>query len=271
MSAGYRVFRWVVLIVFTAITLIPLLWLVLSSFKTNAELFADPFGLPATWSFDNYSEALTAHPLFVYLRNSLVAAGLAAVVILAASMLASYALLHRFRLSRLTFGFLMFGILLPVNALMTPVFFIVNLLGLYNSVLGLALVYAGLFFPLGFLIVKTYMDTTPHEILEAARIDGAGFHTIFTRIIAPLTAPGAVTAGIFLLITAFNELLFASILTKDETAQTVQVGVRYFLTTYSADYPLAFAATVIGIAPTIVIYVILSDRIVAAMTAGSLK
>lgn len=271
MSATARIVRWVVLGVFTFITLIPLLWLIVSSFKTNNELFANPFGLPATWSFDNYTEALAARPLPVYLMNSLLAAGLSALLIIVASMLASYALLHRFRLNRLTFAFLMFGILLPVNALMTPIFFIVNMMGLYNTVLGLAIVYAGLFFPLGFLIVKTYMDTTPPEILEAARMDGAGFHTVFGRIVAPLTAPGAVTAGIFLLITAFNELLFASILTEDAQAQTIQVGVRYFLTTYSADYPLAFAATVISIAPTIVIYILLSDRIVAAMTAGSLK
>jgi len=271
MSVTAKIVRWVVLGVFTLITLVPLLWLVVSSFKTNSELFADPFGPPAHWSFDNYAKALASHPLPLYLKNSLIAAGLSALIIIVAALMASYALLHRFRLSRVTFGFLMFGILLPVNALMTPIFFIVNMMGLYNSVFGLTLVYAGLFFPLGFLIVKTYMDTVPGEILEAARLDGAGFHSIFGRIVIPLTAPGAVTAGIFLLITAFNELLFASILTEDAGSQTIQVGVRYFLTTYAADYPLAFAATVISIAPTVVIYIILSDRIVAAMTAGSLK
>lgn len=271
MSPTARIVRWVVLTVFTAITLVPLLWLLLSSFKTNAELFASPFGLPAHWSFDNYANAWTAHPLYIYLRNSLEAAGLSAVFIIVASLMASYALLHQFQINRLTFAYLMFGILLPVNALMTPIFFIINFLRLYNSVLGLALVYAGLFFPLGFLVIKTYMDTTPGEILEAARLDGAGFHAIFLRIVVPLTAPGSVTAGIFLFITAFNELLFASILTTDTDAQTMQVGVRYFLTTYAANYPMAFAATVIGIAPTVILYVILSDRIVAAMTAGSLK
>ncbi len=193
---------------------------------------------------------------------------LSAVIIIIASLMASYAPLHQFRLSRTTFGYLMFGILFPVNALMTPIFFIATFLNLYNSVVGLSLVYAGVFFPLGFLVIKTYMDTTPEAILEAARLDGAGFHANFFRIIVPLTAPGAVTAGIFLFIT---ELLFASILTTDTDAQTMQVGVRYFLTTYAANYPLAFAATVIGIAPTVVIYIFLSDRIVEAMTAGSIK
>ncbi len=271
MRIASRSFRWIVLGAFTLITLLPLIWLVLSSLKTNAEVFQDPFGLPGQWRFNNYTDALAAHPMHLYLRNSLGAAVLSTLLIVIASLMASYALLHHFRLSKFTFGFLLFGILLPVNALMTPIFFIVNMMGLYNSVLGLALVYAGLFFPLGFLIVKTYMDTTPAEIFEAARIDGASFHVVFLRIAAPLASPGAITAAIFLMITAFNELLFAAILTKDAEAQTVQVGVRYFLTTYSANYPLAFAATVIGIAPTVVIYMILSDRIVAAMTAGSLK
>lgn len=266
-----KALRWTVLTVFTVITLVPLLWLVMSSFKTDAELFASPFALPSSWSFVNYHDALAAHPLLTFLRNSFVVALIATLLIIVAGLMASYALMHRFRVSRFTFGFLVFGILLPVNALMTPIFFIVNIMGLYNNVLGLALVYAGLFFPLGFLVIKSYMDTTPVEILEAARIDGASFHRVFRSIVVPLTMPGAATAGIFLMITAWNELLFASILTQDASAQTVQVGVRYFLSAYSAHYPLAFAATVIAIAPTVVIYVVLSERIVDAMTAGSFR
>lgn len=266
-----KVFRWVVIGFFTVVTMVPLLWLLTSSFKTNTELFASPFALPSHWSFDNYAEALRQRPILTFLRNSAAVAAIATALVLVAALMASYSLLHRFRWNRPVFAFLMFGILVPINALMTPVFFIVNILGLYNSVLGVGLAYAGLFFPMGFLIIKTYMDTTPPEILEAARIDGAGYHRVFGSIVVPLCAPGAATAGIFLAITAWNELLFASILTEDSRAQTVQVGVRYFLSTYSANYPLSFAATVIAIAPTVVLYALLSDRVVAAMTAGSLK
>ena len=136
---------------------------------------------------------------------------------------------------------------------------------------GVALVYAGISFPLGFLIIKTYMDTIPHELVEAARIDGASYHRVFLNLILPLTVPGIVTAAIFLMITAWNELLFASILTQDERAQTVQVGIRFFLTTYAANYPQAFAATVMAILPTIAVYIFLSDRVIEGMTAGSLK
>jgi raffinose/stachyose/melibiose transport system permease protein len=263
--------RWIVIAVFTVLTLVPVLWLVMSSFKTNAELFASPFALPSHWSFANYVDALREHPLGIYLRNSAVIAAVATGLILGTGLMASYALLHRFRLSRPVLAFLLFGILLPVNAFLTPIFYIVHDLGLYNTVWGVALTYAGIFFPTGFLIIKTYMDTVPPELLEAARVDGASFHRIFASIVTPLTMPGVVTAAIFLLITCWNELLFASVLTEDQSAQTVQVGIRFFLTTYSANYPLAFAATVMAIAPTVVVYVVLSNRVIGGLTAGSLK
>jgi raffinose/stachyose/melibiose transport system permease protein len=266
-----RSLRWVVLLGFTILTVVPFLWLLMSSFKTNAEIFAGPFELPSNWSLANYKSALDDHPLLVFLRNSLVIATFAAFVTIGASLLAAYALLHQFVLSRSAFLYLMFGLLLPVNAFITPIFFLVRWTGLYNSVWGVGLVYAGIFFPTGFLIIKTYIDTIPTELFEAARIDGASYHAIFRRIVLPLSIPGVVTAGIFLMMLAWNELLFASILTQDESSQTVQVGVRFFLTTYAAQYPQAFAATVMAIVPPVLVYVFLSNRVISGMTAGSLK
>ncbi len=115
------------------------------------------------------------------------------------------------------------------------------------------------------------MDTIPHELMEAAHIDGASFHRTFLNIILPVSYPGIVTASIFLMITAWNELLFAMLLTQDESARTVQAGIRFFLTTYSANYPEAFATTVMAILPTILAYIFLSDRVIEGMTAGSIK
>jgi len=167
--------------------------------------------------------------------------------------------------------FLMFGLLLPVNAFIAPIFYIIHFLGLYNTVWGVSLVYAGISFPLSFFIIKTYVDTLPAELLEVSRLDGASYHRVFFSIVLPISVPGIVTAAIFLVITAWNELLFASILTQDQNAQTVQAGVRYFLSTYSANYPQAFAATVMAIIPTVLAYIFLSDRVIEGMTAGSLK
>src|ERR1700712_10203 len=105
MSAAGRIFRWAVIIVFTIVTLVPLLWLLMSSFKTNQELFTNPFGLPEHWSFDNYVNALTEHPLFVFLKNSALTAVISTVIVLICALLSAYALLHRFRLSRAAFSY----------------------------------------------------------------------------------------------------------------------------------------------------------------------
>src|SRR5581483_6122224 len=254
-----RVFRWSVLLLFLAITLIPFLWLINASFKSSAELFANPFGLTSSFSLENYFSSFAVHPLHIYFRNSVIVAVLSTLLALTASVLAAYALLHRFRLSRPAFVFLIFGLFLPVNAFIVPIFFIIHSIGLYNTWWGLILVYAGISLPLSFLIIKTYMDTIPRELLEAAHMDGASYHRTFFSVILPMTMPGIVTGAIFLMITAWNELLFASLLTQDETARTVQVGIRFFLTTYSANYPQAFAATVMTIVPTILMYVFLSN------------
>lgn len=266
-----RYLRWPILILFLLLTLVPFIWLLSSSFKSSEQLFSDPFGPPATWHWDNYTSALTAHPMHIYFRNSVVIAVFSTLLALGAASLAAYALQYRFRLSAPVLVVLIFGIFLPTNAFMAPIFFIIHWMGLYNTVWGVGLVYAAISFPLSFLIVKTYMDTLPPELLEAAQIDGASFHRIFRSVILPVSSPGLVTAAIFLLITAWNELLFANLLTQDDMARTVQVGIRFFLTTYAADYPQAFAATVMAIIPTILVYIILSDQVIEGMVAGSLK
>lgn len=268
---SYQIMSWFVIAIFLVLTLVPFLWLVLSSLKTNQELFTAPFGLPARWSLVNYTSGFATHPLTIYLWNSTVTAVTSTLLVLVAGSLASYALMHKFAFRRATYGFLMFGLLLPVNAFIAPIFYMIHWLGLYNTVWGLALVYSGISFPLGFLIIKSFMETIPRELLEASRIDGASFHRTFLNIVLPITLPGIVTATIFLIITDWNELLFASILTQDQNSQTVQVGVRYFLSTYSANYPQAFAATVMAIMPTVLAYLFLSDRIIQGMTASSLK
>ncbi len=257
--------------IFLVLTLVPFVWLILSSLKSNQELFSNPFSLPSNWSLVNYTSAFAAHPLTIYLRNSLLAALSSTLLALTAASLASYAFLHKFRFSRGIYLLLIFGLLLPVNAFIAPIFYLVHFLGLYNTVWGLALVYSGISFPLCFLIIKTYMDTIPRELLEAGRLDAASYHRIFFSIVLPVSIPGIITAAIFLVITAWNELLFASILTQDQNSQTVQVGVRYFLSTYSANYPQAFAATVMAIIPTVLAYILLSEQVIEGMTAGSIR
>ena len=266
-----RVAKWLFLGALLIISVVPLLWFVVSAFKTNPELFSGPFSIPRHWSFANFSGALRVVPLITYFKNSVVVSAVATLVTISISVMAAYALRHRFRLNGLTRGFLMVGLLVPVTPFMTPIFYIVERLGLYNTVWGLALVYSGIMLPVGFLIISTYMETIPEETLEAARIDGASFHGVFFRVIVPLTAPGLATAAIFLVISDWNELLFANLLTTSSAAQTLQVGVTTFLTGYASNYPEAFAATAMAMAPTVLAYALLSNRVIDSMAASALK
>jgi raffinose/stachyose/melibiose transport system permease protein len=266
-----RTVKWLFLGVLAVLTVVPLLWLLVSSFKTTPELFRSPFSLPAHWSFANFSGALDSQPLVDYFRNSVVIAVASTAATIVVATMAAYALRHRFRLRGAVNGFLMSGLFVPFTAFITPIFYIVYHLGLYDTVWGIALVYTGTTLPVGFLIIRGYLETIPEELLEAARIDGASFHSAFFRIVCPLVVPGLATAAIFLTISAWNELLFANLLSTSPNAETLQVGIRSFLTSYAANYPEAFAGTVMAMAPTILAYAILSNRVVESMAATGLK
>jgi len=259
------------LILLLLISLVPFLWLLLSSFKSAIELYENPFGLPAEISLVNYVTAFSQQPMFAYLLNTTLAAvGSTGLAVLLAAM-ASFALLGRWRVPPTVSAFLTFGLFVPTSAFMVPYFFIVHWAGLYDSVWGLILVYAGVSLPLAFTIVKTYMDTIPASLVEAAIIDGASFNSIFWRIIMPMSAPGLATACIFLVIVAWNELLLASLLTGSPAAKTVQVGLRSFMEAYHAEYTVAFAGIIVTVVPIMAIYLLLSRYIVAGLHSGAVK
>jgi raffinose/stachyose/melibiose transport system permease protein len=263
--------RWVIIALFLLITLVPFLWLILASFKNSQELFSSPFKLPLKWEWQNYQSVLNSHPIPSYFLHSLVLAVGSTILAVVISTLVSYAFMYKFKFKPGLLLLITFGIFIPTNAFIVPYYFIVNWIGLYDTLLGVTLVYAGVSLPLSILIVKTYMDSIQHEILEASFIDGASVHRTFFSIILPISYPGMTTASIFLMITAWNELLFAGLLTQSEGTRTLQVAIRFFLSTFSANYPVAFAAMVIAVLPTIVIYSLLSEKIIGGLTAGAVK
>jgi raffinose/stachyose/melibiose transport system permease protein len=266
-----KLVRYVIIFLFLLVTIVPFLWLVMASFKVNQELFASPFKLPEVWQWENYRNVLSAHPIPLYFLNSLIIAVVSTVIGVAVATLVSYAFMYSFKFKPGWMLLITFGIFIPTNAFIVPYYFLVNWLGLYDTLFGVALVYAGVSLPLSILIVKTYMDSIQKEMLEASFIDGASIHRTFFRVILPISYPGMTTAGIFLMITAWNELLFATLLTQSEANRTLQVAIRFFLTTFSANYSLAFAAMVITVIPTIIIYSLLSEKIIGGLTAGAVK
>ena len=267
------IIRWFLIIFFAVYTLFPLIWLVVSSLKTNFEFLAgSPFSLPAVPQWQNYVNALAVAGLGRMLLNSVfVGVAATAVNVIIASM-GAYCI-SRFRFSGRENIFTLFtaGILVPLNALMVPYFIIINKLGLYNTYGGMILLYCAIGIPMSTFLIRGLMDSVPMELEEAAYIDGCGFFGRFFYLILPLSRTGIVTAATFEFLTCWNEFVFANLIVSSEKLRTVQVGIRYFTNQFSTDYVSMYAAIVISIIPSILGYIIFQEQIIAGMTSGAVK
>ena len=267
------ILRWILILFFAAYTLFPLIWLVVSSLKTNFEFLAgSPFALPARPQWVNYTNALTVAGLGRMLFNS-VFVGLSATVvnIIVASMGAYCISRFRFKGREKIFTLFTAGILVPLNALMVPYFVIITKLGLINTYGGMILLYTAIGIPMSTFLIRGLMDSIPMELEEAAYIDGCGFYARFFHIILPLSRTGIVTAATFEFLTCWNEFVFANLLVSSEKLRTIQVGIRYFTNQFSTDYVSMYAAIVISIVPSIIGYILFQEQIIAGMTSGAVK
>ena len=267
------IIRWILIIFFAVYTLFPLIWLIISSLKTNFEFLAgSPFALPKVPQWQNYVNALAVAGLGGRLLNS-VFVGLAAtaVNVIIASMGAYCISRFRFKGREKIFTLFTAGILVPLNALMVPYFVIINKLGLYNTYGGMILLYCAIGIPMSTFLIRGLMDSVPMELEEAAYIDGCGFFGRFFYLILPLSRTGIVTAATFEFLTCWNEFVFANLIVSSEKLRTVQVGIRYFTNQFSTDYVSMYAAIVISIIPSILGYIIFQEQIIAGMTSGAVK
>jgi raffinose/stachyose/melibiose transport system permease protein len=267
------VLSWILLIFFAIYTIFPLIWLIISSLKTNFEFLANsPFSLPAKPQWSNYTNALAVAGLGRMLLNSVIVGLFATLLnVIIASMSAYCISRFRFRGREHIFTLFTAGILVPLNALMVPYFVIINKLGLYNTYGGMILLYSAIGIPMSTFLIRGLMDSIPMEVEEAAYIDGCGFFGRFFHILLPLSRTGIVTAATFEFLTCWNEFVFANLIVSSEKLRTIQVGIRYFTNQFSTDYVSMYAAIVISIVPSILGYILFQEQIIAGMTSGAVK
>ena len=271
-AASGRTLKWLVLGFFLVFTFVPLLWLVLSSFKTNLELTTRPFALPEVWQFQNYVTAFQIAGLFGLFRNSIIISfASTAITLIVTSMAAFVFARERFPFSQVLLSLILAGVLIPIIGLMAPYFRLINALGLYDTRLALILTYTGINLPISTYLMHGYMRSIPGELEEAAVIDGATFLQRFTKVVFPLSKSGLVTAGTFVFLFGWNEFIYALLLTSRQQVRTVQFGIRHFVHQFFTDYTAMFAAIVVTIVPSIIVYIVFHERIVKGLTSGALK
>ena len=264
--------KWFLIIFFAIYTLFPLVWLFVTSLKTNAEYFANPFSIPAMPQFQNYINAFSQANLGRMIFNSVTVAFIATFVNIMVAAMASYALSRfKFKGREVIFALFSAGVMVPLNALMVPYFTIFSKVGLLDSLNSLRILYAAIGLPLSIFIVRGFMDSFPREIEEAAYVDGCGFFGRFFKIVLPLTKTGLVTAATFQFLTCWNEFVYANLLTSSPETKTIQIGIRYFTNQFTTDYVSMYAAIVIAIIPSIVGYMLFQEQIISGLTSGAVK
>ena len=267
-----NVIMWIILGFFLFYTIAPLVWLVISSLKTNGELMGAPLALPKTLQFQNYKNAFEVSGLGRLFLNSIIVSITATILNVTVGSMASYAIArYDFKGKELIFTLISAGIMVPVSALMVPVFILIKNLGLYDTKLALILTYSAMGLPLSIFIIRGFMNTIPRELEEAGVIDGCNFYQIFSKIILPLSRAGIVTAITFQFLYCWNEFIYAMLLTSSQTNRTVQVGIRFFSNQFTTDYTSMFAAITISIIPAIAGYVLFQRQIISGLTSGAIK
>jgi multiple sugar transport system permease protein len=256
-----------------ALALIPVLWLLSLSFKTPAAIL-DPSFIPKSWTWSNYTQILKTSQFIRPLINSI---GIGLIATLIAVVLASMA---AYAVARLAFpgksvliGMSLLIAMFPQIALVTPLFNIERSLGLFNTWPGLIIPYVAFGLPLGIYTLSAFFREIPWELEKAAKIDGATPFQAFTKVIAPLAAPGMVTTAILVFLFCWNEFLFAISFTSTTASRTAPASIAYFSGASQFTVPtgpIAAASVVITI-PIIIFVVFFQRRIVSGLTSGAVK
>lgn len=261
-----------VLILACVLVIAPIYFLVLGSFKSVEEFFSAPFGLPQHFSIDNYRRAWTEASISTTVKNSAIVTVSAVLISTVVSCLASYAIARLpFRGSLFLRLLFVGGLIVPVQLIMVAIFIIMRWIGLLGSIGSLILVYSTFGIPLGVLVLVGFFQALPKELSEAATIDGATDFQTFMRVILPLSMAPILTVMILNGVWIWNDFFIALVLSTKPSVETLPLGILNFFGVYSTEWGLIFASVVLSALPVVALYLLMTRRFIAGMTAGSVK
>lgn len=260
--------------IWSLLVLVPLAWVVFSSFKNNIEIFQDPWGLPSEVSLTNYESAWIGARMSDYFFNSVYVVFLALAVLLLIAAMASYALTrYDFKFRKTLLTVYIAGMAVPSLLVIIPIFSRLMTLNLVNTLPGLSLVYIAIWLPFTMFVLTGFFRSIPKEMEESAIIDGAGEVRLFFRIMLPLVQPGLICVGVLNFVSMWNEFMLAMIYMTSPRNRTLALGM-YALRdsmTFTSNWGGLFAAIVIMLIPSMLIFLILQKFILRGLTLGAVK
>ncbi len=267
----YSIFNYVLAIIYSLIIIIPIYYVLVSSFKNNIEIFESPLSLPQSWNLNNFVQAQARVNIVGSIFFSVQIVLASEILCLLLGFFAAYAV-ARFRIKEASWVETFFGagFLVPVFAILVPVFLMAARLGLLYNPVYLVFFYAASRLPLTVIILATYIREIPEELEESAEIDGASYWHVLRHIIFPLSQSGIVTVLVLNFLDFWNEYLFALVL-LNLNDRTIQLALPLLKSERSADYGLVAAGIVISLIPVYIVFIFFQDRIMNGMLEGSVK
>ena len=267
-----KIIIYIFLILMAVLYLAPLLWVFNVSFKTNKEIFTAPFALPQNPTFENFTFAWTAGKLGIATLNSFIVCVVTLILSMIIGSMAAFGIARlRWKLSKYALIYFLTGMMIPVHCVLIPLFTRFAKVGLSNSLIGLVLPYLTFALPITIFIMVGFFEGMPNELIESACIDGASIYQIFFKVCLPLGKTGLFVTGLMTFVGNWNELLLAMVFISDDMKKTLPVSLSKFVGPYNTNYSQMFAAIIIAIIPTIIVYCAFSNQIVDGLTAGAVK
>jgi raffinose/stachyose/melibiose transport system permease protein len=263
-----------VLLAYTLLATLPILLVVMNSFKNRNAIFGSPLSPPTaqTFSLIGYAKVLGNAHVFTYFANSMIVTLGSMFLILLFGAMAAWALTeYRFRGSTIVALYMAIGIMVPIRLGSVAILTMMRQAGLNDTLTALVLVYVAQGLPLAIFILGEFIEQIPRDLRDAARCDGVPEARIFFEVIAPLLRPAIATVAVFSIVPIWNDLWFPLILTSSESTHTITLGVQQFLGQYITDWNSVLSALSLAILPVVAIYVVFSRQLISGLTAGAVK
>ncbi|MBR0455995.1 MAG: carbohydrate ABC transporter permease [Firmicutes bacterium] len=266
-----RVIIFAILMAVSIIVVIPYVWMLSNSFKTTIETLTDPMHIiPQEFTLDGYIKVLTKSPFFHWLGNSVFITCTNTIVILFTSTLVGYLFARfRFRGRDFLFAMFMFTMMVPAQVTMITTFIIIDDIGLYNSVW--ALIIPSFVNVFGIYLCKQYCEEIPRELIESARIDGAGDFAIYWRIVIPQIRPAIGALAIFTFMEYWNDYLNPLIYLSSTEKMTLPLALSYFSTQHSTDLSATMAASALIMIPAAIVFIIFQKQFIKGLSMTGMK
>ncbi|MFI2857712.1 carbohydrate ABC transporter permease [Paenibacillus sp. JSM ZJ436] len=266
-----KVIKLFFLFVYTLITGYPLVWMIISSMKTNSEFHANPWGFPENLQLSNYVNAWE-NGIQNYLLNSVWITIITVIATLLAASLIAFILARRpFKGSKIVLSLFLLGMMIPIHSTLISLFVMLNKMHLLNTYGALFFPYVSFSLPVAVFLLYGFYLQLPKELDEAAYMDGCNIYSVFFKIYTPLSKPILATVAIFTALHVWNEFVYALVFISDEAMKTLPIGLLSFNEEYSIDYASLTAALVIATLPTIILYIIMQEHVTKGVAAGAVK